>query len=72
MVPFKTVRIEPGVYHVFVSGNLLYEVKKVPMEITRTWAAFWTVQDISADKTFSEFVSLKECKDFIKAELLKG
>ena len=69
---FKTVKVKPGIYHIFVSENLLYKVTKVPMEITKTWAAFWTVEDILNNKTFSEFVSLKECKDFIKAELLKG
>ena len=56
----------PGLYHVKVNNFHRYTVVKTSGE---KWAQSWDIIDIIKDQRFTEFVSLKECKEFIKEEI---
>ncbi len=69
---FSVRRNRPGLYICRVNNFERFQIKKDKPR-TKSWVddSHWSIRDISREKTYSNFVSLREAKDFIKNEILK-
>ena len=65
-------RNKPGLYICRVNNFERFKIEKDKPK-TKSWVddSYWSIKDISREKVYSNFVSLREAKNFIKNEILK-
>ena len=56
-----------GKYLAKVDNKARYQVTN---KSVNAWLGSWEVKDLSNEQKYDDFVSLSECKDFIKDEIL--
>jgi hypothetical protein len=66
IVLFTLKRENPGEYKVKVNNSHRYNIIKTSDD---QWIQSWDVVDIIYNKKYNDFVSLKECKEFINEEI---
>ena len=69
---FSMKKNRAGLYICRVNNLDRFKIEKEKPK-SKSWKddSYWTIQDISREKRYSDFVSLREAKDFIKNEILK-